>query len=236
VIDEAGLAARKAMATAAFVAREIAFERWRDAGANDACARAWRSREAARSMCKMHAIEARVEGVVPRRTAVLVANHVSYIDPLVVGALVACLGIAKAEVAEWPLVGARLRDLGVLFVRRGNAWSGARALRAALAALRRGASVLNFPEGTTTRGDVVLPFRRGIFGVAMRAGVPVVPVRIDYDDPRMAWVGNETLLPHYMMMAGRASVTARVRFGAPLAPAKRPEDLAEAARETIARV
>lgn len=235
MIGEASQAARKAVFTAALVARALATQRL--AGTkDDPFRRAWGARETARKLCETHRIETRVEGAPVRGAAIYVANHVSYVDPLVLGAIVPCIGIAKAEVATWPLVGPRLRDLGVVFVRRGDAWSGARALRAAIDALHAGASVLNFPEGTTTRGDDVLPFRRGIFGIARWAAVPIVPVRIDYDDPRMAWVGDETLLPHYAMMASRSRVVARVRFGAPLRIMGTPSELAAEARAEIARV
>src|SRR5947208_1539306 len=137
MIEEAALAARKVVATAAFVARQIEAAR-RVPTPKDPRTRAWRNQAACRAMCEMHAIEARVTGALPAGPAVLVANHLSYIDPLVIGGVVACLGIAKAEIADWPVLGARMRDLGVLFVRRGDPRSGARALRAALAALEEG--------------------------------------------------------------------------------------------------
>jgi hypothetical protein len=81
----------------------------------------------------------------------------------------------------------RTLDLGVVFVARGDAHSGARALRSAEAALAGGLPVLNFPEGTTTSGRSVLPFRSGVFGLARRTAAPVVPIALAYDPP--CWRG-----------------------------------------------
>jgi 1-acyl-sn-glycerol-3-phosphate acyltransferase len=190
---------------------------------------------AARTMCEMQGIDIRVVGRPPEGPALLVANHLGYFDPMVIGALVACVSIAKRELRSWPLVGRRLGELGVVFVDRADPRSGARALRSMLRAFRVGASVLNFPEGTTSDGRTVLPFRRGAFGVARRAGVPIVPVRIDYDDMRVAWTGDATFLPHYVATLARGRVRAFVSFGEPIAPRAdlSARALAEAARYAI---
>jgi 1-acyl-sn-glycerol-3-phosphate acyltransferase len=126
--------------------------------------------------------------------------------------------VGKREIANWPVLGTHLRDLGVMFVQRDDPFSGANVLRQAARALAAGVAVLNFPEGTTTTGETVLPFRRGIFGLAMRLQVPIVPVRIDFADRELAWVGDATLLPHYVATAARKTIRVRVRYGPPLLP------------------
>jgi len=171
-------------------------------------------------VCASHGLAIVVSGPVPCGPVVLAANHVGYLDPLVLGGIVPCLPIAKREVASWPLIGGVARRHGVLFVRRGDARSGARALLAARRALARGVSVLNFPEGTTTAGTSVLRFRRGIFGLAMRARVTVVPVAISYDDQDLAWVGDAIFLPHYLRTLRRERIVVRVRFGCAMTPSR----------------
>ena len=99
--------------------------------------------------------------------------------------------IAKADVSRWPLVGTLARELGVIFVTRGDAGSGARVLQAARAALESGLRVLELPEGTTTPGGTVLPFRTGLFGVARIADVPVVPESLSLTS-RPSWPGLAT--------------------------------------------
>lgn len=186
-------------------------------------------------MCNLHAIDVRVVGERPAGPVLYVANHVGYFDPLVIGGLTACVSIAKRELLSWPFVGRRLRDLGVVFVDRGNPWSGARAIRVMLRAFRVGASVLNFPEGTTSDGVSVLPFRRGAFGAARMAGVPIVPVRVDYEDPRVAWIGDATFLPHYLALLARGAIRAQVSFGEPIYPraGECARDLAAVARRAV---
>jgi 1-acyl-sn-glycerol-3-phosphate acyltransferase len=141
---------------------------------------------------------------------------VSYLDPIVIGGLVPCVPISKLDVSAWPVVGGFARDLGVLFVERGRAHSGMRTLRNAARSLADGVSVLNFPEGTTTRGDRVLPFREGLFAIARSVGVPVVPVAVTYEPQDLAWVDAQTFVPHYLRLAGSMRALAFVRFGAPL--------------------
>jgi len=164
-----------------------------------------------------------------------VANHVSYADAPVLGGLVPCTVIAKGEVRGWPLVGNGADTLGVIFVRRGDSLSGARALRQAGRALAAGVSVLGFPEGTTSRGDDVLPFRRGLFGVARLLDVPVVPIAIHYTTPEMMWVGDTWFLPHYLRTAMRPSSLVQVRIGRAVSPAAyhSAEDLAHRVRSQV---
>ena len=184
----------------------------------------------------LHGVEIDVEGPVPTGAAVLASNHVSWLDPLVICGLVPCVPISKEAVARWPVVGAVARDLGVLFVERGNGRSGMRVLRGAARALEAGISVLNFPEGTTTRGDGVLPFNAGLLGMARIAEAPIVPVAISYDRPELAWVGDDTFLPHYLRFAGGGRSVAHVRFGAPIDAARfgAGTDLARSVRNAVA--
>ncbi len=197
--------------------------------------RAERLQRVAADLCRVHGFEVRVEGVLPNRPAILVANHVSYVDAPVLATLAPCTIIAKGEVRGWPLIGAGTAALGVIFVARGDAWSGALALRGALRALDAGVSVLGFPEGTTSRGDDVLPFRRGLFGVARLANVPVVPIAIHYASPELRWFGDSWFLPHYLRTAMRPSSLVHVRVGRAISPSAlhSPEDLAHRVRSQV---
>jgi lyso-ornithine lipid O-acyltransferase len=216
--------ARRVAAISATVTRELA----RGASGHASLSRVFAD------LARQHGMSIEVEGEPPRRPCVLVANHVSYLDPIALLALVPARPVAKGEVGRWPLIGQVARSRGVLLVDRACPWSGARVLRGALAALAVGDSVLNFPEGTTTRGDQVLPFRRGIFGIARLARVPIVPVALTYPDPASAWVGDETFVPHYLRTAARERIEVRVAFGTPIAPGTRTAaQLAEAARGRI---
>ena len=108
-------------------------------------------------------------------------------------------------------------------------------LRRIHALLAHGAPVLNFPEGTTTRGASVAPFWRGSFGVAQRLDVPVVPVALRYRDPELAWCGQATFLPHYWRTVRRPRLEVALRFGPPMLPrtGEPPEAMAARARGII---
>ncbi|MGZ5970563.1 MAG: lysophospholipid acyltransferase family protein, partial [Polyangiales bacterium] len=171
----------------------------------------------------------------PHGQALLVANHLGWLDPLIVGAIHPCLALAKREVAEWPVIGSQARALGTIFVNRDDAFGRARALRVARRALLEGASIMNFPEGTTTHGDVVLPFRSGLFGIARNLGVPIVPMRIAYDDRSLAWVDDETFLPHFFAVARRSHAKVTVHLAPPLpcGPRDDARTVADRARKVV---
>jgi 1-acyl-sn-glycerol-3-phosphate acyltransferase len=198
-------------------------------------ARAVRLADVCAEVSRVHGFEVRVEGALPKRPAILIANHVSYADALVLGGLGPCTMIAKGEVRGWPVLGTGAEALGTIFVRRGDSLSGARALRRGMRALEAGVSVLGFPEGTTSRGADVLPFRRGLFGLAQIIDVPIVPIALCYGAPELAWTGDSWFLPHYLSTAMRPHSRARVRIGAPIDPsaARTPEDLAHHVRSHI---
>jgi lyso-ornithine lipid O-acyltransferase len=190
------------------------------------------------AIARGHAITVNVHGEVPRGTALIVSNHVSYLDPLAILPTCPAIPVSKGEVIGWPIVGDIGRALGVVFVRRADPLARTRALRRVHALLAAGVPVLNFPEGTTSRGGRVLPFWRGAFGIAQRVGAPVVPLAIRYRDASMAWCDDAAFLPHYLRMATRTRVEIDLAFGAAIHP--RPyepaEDMAARARNAIIRL
>lgn len=179
--------------------------------------------------------EVEAEGPTPPPGALLAANHLSYLDPIVVASVVRCVPISKADLASWPVFGETARATGVLFVTRGNTASGLEVMREAQALLEGGLRVLNFPEGTTSTGETVLPFKPGLFGTARRAGAPVVPVSISYGPPELAWTGDATFLPHFLRTVARPRSTARVRFGEVM-PSRSYPDSATLARAVRGRL
>ncbi len=189
-------------------------------------------------LVRLHGIEVHISGPLPLGPALLASNHVSYLDPIVIGSLLPCVPISKLDVAAWPVIGTFARDLGVLFVARGDHHSGMRVMRGAARAFAQRLSVLNFPEGTTSTGETVLPFKEGLFGLACRAGVPVVPVSLAYDPPCAAWIGEQSFLPHYFWLAGEKRVRVHLRLGAALPHARHASaaQLARAARTCVSEM
>ena len=197
--------------------------------------RAGQLRWVAENLCALHGVQVVAHGAsIPAGPCALVANHISYLDPVALISQIAATAIAKREVSTWPLLGATMDALGVLWVDRGCAASGARVLRAVARSWEAGVPVLAFPEGTTTRGDDVLPFRRGLFGMALAEGVPVVPVTLVYDDPSVPWVDGQAFVPHYVRTAARPCTRASLYFEPAIQPdGEDAEGLAEKARAVI---
>ena len=187
----------------------------------------------AENMCSLHGIRVDVVGAPRSEPAIYVANHLGYVDPMAILSVVPCAPIAKEEIGEWPIVGQALRELGVMMVYRHDPYSGARVLRNTIRTLEQGVSVLAFPEGTTTEGHDVLRLRRGVFGVARRLGVPIVPIVVRHDTREVCWVGDDDFLPHYVRTTSRPMIGTRLVFGDPIDPGVEP-DARELARHTRA--
>jgi len=187
------------------------------------------------AIARAHDLDVTVRGDVPRGAALIVSNHVSYLDPIAIVPTCPALPLAKGEVLGWPIVGPIGHALGVTFVRRGDPMARVRALRRVYDLLAAGVPVLNFPEGTTTDGRTVRPFHRGTFGIAQRLGVPVVPLAIHYRDAALAWCNAATFFPHYLRTAGRSRIEISLAFAAPMPPraGEAPEDMAARARNAI---
>ena len=193
------------------------------------------SRQYAQKICRMHGLRVEVRGTAPAHAAVYAANHLGYIDPLLVISQAPMLAISKMEIAGWPLLGTAMNASGILFVKRGDVFSGVRLLRKAIRLVRAGVSILNFPEGSTTDGTTLLPFHRGIFGIARLAHVPVVPVRIAYRSSSLTWYGDMTFFPHYLKTSARKITDVRLTFCDPVPAGEFPtaEALAEHCRGII---
>jgi 1-acyl-sn-glycerol-3-phosphate acyltransferase len=196
--------------------------------------------EACRAVVRAHALEVRVGGPLPPAPSMLVGNHLSWLDALVLLSLRPALPVSKQEVRAWPVVGALMAKAGVPFIDRTSLMAGALTVRALVRTLRAGASALNFPEGTTTTGvqpdgRATLEFRTGAFAAARLAKAPVVPFALRYTPGWFAWT-NEPFGAHYRRVAAWRGAVVEVQFGAPLASAEDDAASARAAREAVERM
>jgi len=173
-----------------------------------------------------------VRGELPAGTVLFVSNHLSYLDIAVLGSLRPCRFVAKSEVREWPGFGLLARMAAVIFVRR----QVRRELPAAAAQLAdsftAGAAAVLFPEGTSTRGEGVLPFHASLLAPAAEAAVPCQPVALRYATPHdhlpvaqtVCWWGEMEFLPHLRGLLRLRRIEATVLFpGAPLVGRDRRE-------------
>ncbi len=154
-----------------------------------------------------------MEGEPVKTPCLYVANHIGYIDPFAILVHVEANVVAKAEILKWPLVGLGGYMAGTIFVNRDNKSSRHETVVAIRSALEEGTSILIFPEGTTSDGNVTLPFRPRSFEAAYQAGVPVQPIALMYDSPLVAFIGDHTFIPHFFRLFRSRYITGRIVFG-----------------------
>jgi 1-acyl-sn-glycerol-3-phosphate acyltransferase len=179
-----------------------------------------------------------VAGHRPQPPALLVANHVSWLDIVILGALTPTDFLSKHEVRRWPVVGWLAERAGTLFIRRGDGQATAISDQIADRLSSQGLLTL-FPEGTTTDGREVRPFFSRLFGAAVDTGTPVVPVALRYHvdgefDPVAPYTGDQSLLDNLRGLLRREHTAVHVCFGRPIALAGRSRrEVAETARHAI---
>lgn len=206
------------------------------------------------SLCRLLGLRVRVVGDPARRLdgrpVVFASNHSSWLDILTLGGTLEACFVAKQEVGTWPLVSTIARLGRTVFVSR-QARNTAQERDDMRARLDAGDSLILFPEGTSSDGARVLPFRSVFFSVVEeRAGSPrplVQPVSVVYDQlaglpagrasrPVFAWYGDMDLASHFWRLAQHRGLRATVLLHAPVDPAAYPsrKALAQAAWQTVA--
>jgi 1-acyl-sn-glycerol-3-phosphate acyltransferase len=190
----------------------------------------------ARGVLRAFGVRHALCGRLPRKGALIVANHVSWLDVLVLLAYAPARLLAKREVRSWPAIGLLAAAAGSVFIDRLRPRALPRTVADVTAALRAGGVVAVFPEGTTWCGRTGGSFRPAMFQAAIDAGVPVAPVTLRFgltggaDTTVAAFLGEDTLLASL-----RRVVTARgLRVTVQAHPALHP--VAGASRRALARV
>jgi len=166
-------------------------------------------------------IHYRVEGTPPTGKVLIAANHLSYLDIVIVSAAVPAAFVAKQEIGNWVFFGPLSKVGGAIFVdrsSRSSAWETAEEMAQRLDA---NVPVVLFPEGTSTDGSDVLRFHSTLFAPAVEAALPVVPAAVFYErtgagtERDLCWYGDEAFLPHLLRVLRVQGFTAVVRFGQP---------------------
>jgi len=180
-----------------------------------------------------------VRGRVPGGPALWCANHVSWLDVLVLGGLADVCFVSKAEVRRWPLVGWCAAAAGTLFLARGAGTASAM-LDTVAHRLTHGRSTAVFPEGTTSTGRSVGRFHHRLFGAAIKAERPVQPVALRYLEAgaasrRAPFVGEDSLVPHLVDVLAGGTIEVEVTL-LPLVSSRGHDrrSLARAAQASVA--
>ena len=151
----------------------------------------------------------------------LVCNHVSWLDIIVLHAAHHCRFVSKADVGRWPIVGRLATGAGTLYIERSSRRDAMRVVHDMVQALRDGDILMVFPEGTTGDGITLLPFHANLIQAAISAPAPVQPVALRYLDRHghtsqaASYVGDESLLGSIWRLLGSDGMRAVVHFGEP---------------------
>lgn len=185
-----------------------------------------------RMMLRGLGIKLRVTGAISgERPLMLVSNHISFTDIMVLGAVADVTFIAKSELAGWPLLGYLSKLQRTIFIERQRKGKSAKQASEIAERMASGSAMVLFAEGSTGDGNFLLPFKSTLFGAANLAlaaasadSVAIQPAAIAYTRlhglpmgrthrPAASWIGDADLVPHLLALLRRGAMDAELHFG-----------------------
>lgn len=174
-----------------------------------------------KSFVMISGMDIEIIGEPPRPPFFLVTNHLSYVDIGALRATVRGVFVAKVEVRNWFLAGRIVRDMGIIFIDRNNRRDIPRAGAEIIQKLNEGEGVIVFPEGTSTKGEDILPFNSSFFEFAARTDLPVSYASIGYRTPEgspppsatICWWDDISFMAHLFRLFTLPRFTAILDFG-----------------------
>ena len=195
-----------------------------------------------RGMMRAVGVRVSVEGVPPPPGALVVSNHLSYLDIPVLGSVMPMVFVAMAELRRWPFWGFAASMGDTIFVDRATRRDVIRVRDEMARARERGDTVIVFPEATSTAGETILPLKPALLADAAAAGTPVHWLTLSYWTPpdgppardSVCWWGGAGFVPHVVRLFALRRVHCTVRFGdAPLRSGDRKEMAVELRRAML---
>jgi 1-acyl-sn-glycerol-3-phosphate acyltransferase len=185
---------------------------------------------------KLLGVKVITHGRVPAPPFFLVANHLGYLDIAVIASQVPCTFVSKSEVAGWPVFGTLASLAGTLYVDRKSRKDAGRVSRLIPDHFAAGGSLALFPEGTSTAGYEVAPFRTPLLEFPAATRYPVHCAALRYRAPEgfppaaqtMCWWGDAAFLPHFLNLFRMPGMVAEIAFAC--------EPVSGADRKSLARV
>jgi 1-acyl-sn-glycerol-3-phosphate acyltransferase len=173
--------------------------------------------QSSRRLLRVFRIETRFTGDIPSG-GLLVCNHLSYLDILVLSALAPCVFVAKREVKHWPVIGWFAKLAGTVFVHREQRLQAVQTVDEIEAALQTGSVAVLFPEGTSSGGETVLPFKSSLLEPAARQSHSLTAGLLQYElgdgdvSEEVCYWKDMTLVPHLINLCSKRAVQASVHF------------------------
>jgi len=165
------------------------------------------------------------ETLTPNGPRLIVANHISWLDPLVIQTLQHSIFVAKQEVSRWPVIGRIAKGCDVVFIDRGSPSSARKMVQSMTHALQRNMCIAGFPEGTSSEGHQVGLFHSSLFEVAVANACEVIALSLRYKDPKTqamrlepAFVGDIGFLQSLHRVICAPPIVVQVVVSEPIAP------------------
>jgi 1-acyl-sn-glycerol-3-phosphate acyltransferase len=155
------------------------------------------------------------EGKLPEPGTLLVINHISWLDIIVVGRYLPACFVAKSDISGWPIIGYLSRQGGTIFIRRGDKKHIKATTEKMVWVLKQNSTIIAFPEGTTTRGDEVLGFHASLFQPALLTRSAIQPVALQYQGlakQQAPFIGDDDFIPHLIKMLSLDKIEVRLSF------------------------
>jgi len=174
-----------------------------------------------KSVCKILSIRVEIVGEVPEPPFFLVSNHLSYVDIMIYFNTLKTTFVSKAEVKNWPIIGFMAKTLGIIFIDRRRKSDVARVNRSVADQITEYKGVVLFPEGTTSSGESLLPFKPSILEHPAKSKMPVHYAYITYEtgpkdkdaEQTVCWWNDEPFGSHFFNFAANRSTVAKIHFG-----------------------
>jgi 1-acyl-sn-glycerol-3-phosphate acyltransferase len=155
------------------------------------------------------------EGQLPEQAAILVSNHISWLDIIVIGQHLPAYFVAKSDISSWPVIGYLARQAGTIFIRRGDKKHILATAEKMTGLLAQNRNIIAFPEGTTTKGDEVLHFHASLFQPALLTKAAIQPVVIQYQGiakEQAPFIGDDAFVPHLIKLLLLEKIEVRLSF------------------------
>ena len=155
------------------------------------------------------------EGELAEPGALLVSNHISWLDIIVIGQYLPAYFVAKSDILSWPIIGYLSKQSGTIFIRRGDKKHIKATAEKMVWVLKQNSNIIAFPEGTTTRGDEVLDFHASLFQPALLTRSAIQPVALQYQGvaaEQAPFIGDDDFVPHLIKMLSLDKIEVRVCF------------------------
>jgi 1-acyl-sn-glycerol-3-phosphate acyltransferase len=174
--------------------------------------------------------------------ALIISNHVSWLDIFVINSLEPCRFVAKSDIRDWPLIGWLCAKTGTIFISRGRMRDVRHIYQGLVKSLHDGERIAFFPEGTTSSQGTVLPFHANLFEAAIEARVPVQPCALRYLDPDgqlhadADFIGEMTFVESLIGIVKSNAMVAELMVlpVVPVSESMHRRELAEASRKMVA--